>query len=177
MKKFEKILLVAIIIGLIIGSPQFVYGDHVLGGTGIMKNEYQVNSVSTKDSKYEIHLQIVVRNAQGQLISVTESTSGKHIPHKITDKIFDHEFGEEMIMLLKDITYEKKNDLSTFAPLEYDWRTSYDDMLSAWALRFPTNFPDHGLKTIPAFTTNTAHVNLEDDDTFTLKWTLLRELN
>ena len=177
LEKFGKILLSVIIITLITGSLQFASADHLLGGVGIMKNEIHVNQVSTKDSKYEIHLQIVIRNAEGQLVSVTESTSGKNIPHPITDQIFDTEFGEEKIILLDKVTYEKKNDLGAFAPLEYPWRTSHNDMLSSWAMRFTANFPDHGLKTIPAFTVNTAHVYLEDDDTFTLKWTFLRELN
>ena len=84
---------------LVSGSIESSSADHSLGGTGILKDENTVNLVATFDSKYEIHMQIIVRNAQGQLVSVSESTSGKNIPHRISDQIFDSEFGEGEIIM------------------------------------------------------------------------------
>ena len=60
MKGFVILLLSAAFIGLLIGSIQFVSADHLLGGQGIFKDENRVNLVSTKDSKYQIYLQVVV---------------------------------------------------------------------------------------------------------------------
>ena len=161
---------------LVSGSIESSSADHSLGGTGILKDENTVNLVATFDSKYEIHMQIIVRNAQGQLVSVSESTSGKNIPHRISDQIFDSEFGEGEIIMYDQMAYEKKQRITENTVHEYDWRTSHEDMLSSWALRFVANFPEHGLKTLPSFSVNTPHVYLAEDDTFTLKWSIMREL-
>ena len=74
---------------LILGSIQYASADHSLGGQGIFKDEQRVNQASTTDSKWLMHLQIVVRDSQGQLVSVTEATHGSYIPHEISDYIFD----------------------------------------------------------------------------------------
>ena len=42
-----------------------------------------------EDSEYIMHIQIEVRNAQDQLVSVTESIIGNHIYHEISDRVFD----------------------------------------------------------------------------------------
>ena len=86
-------LLGVIFMILVIGSIQYASADHSLGGQGIFKNENDVNLASTIDSKWLIHLQVVVRDAQNQLVSVTEATHGSYIPHEISDYIFDEYFG------------------------------------------------------------------------------------
>ena len=50
------------------------------------------------DSKYMIHLQVVVRDAQGQLVSVSERMHGSYIPQEITDYVFDALMGEKGIL-------------------------------------------------------------------------------
>ena len=74
---------------LVLCSIQYASADHSLGGQGIFKDEQRVNQASTTDSKWSMHLQIVVRDSQGQLVSVTETTHGSYIPHEISDYIFD----------------------------------------------------------------------------------------
>ena len=67
MRKFAGALLGTIFVMLITSSIQYASADHSLGGNGIFKDENTVNLVSSNDSKYIIHLQIVIRNAEGQL--------------------------------------------------------------------------------------------------------------
>ena len=107
MKKIVILLLGAIFILLLVDSTESVTADHLEPGEGIFKNENQINLVSIKDSKYQAYLQIEVRNVQGQLISITESTHVKHIPHKITDHVFDTLMGQKEIVTINDIKYEK----------------------------------------------------------------------
>ena len=63
--------------------------------------------VPIKNSEYQFHLQVVLRDADGGLISVTESTNGYYIPHDVTDQVFDNDFGEKEIIIVDNIKYEK----------------------------------------------------------------------
>ena len=177
MKGFAIPLLSTIFVALVIGSIPSVSADHSLEGQGIFKDENSINLVSTKDSKYQIHLQVIVRNAQGQLVSVSESIDAKYIPHKITDYILDEEFGKKEIVITNKMKYEKIQDIGTFDVQKYRFRTSYHDMLSTWSMTFSADFPEHGVKILPVFEVYTPHVYLTEDDTFTLHWTVLREIN
>jgi len=94
MKGFAIQLLGVILVALIACSIQSIYADHLETGIGIFKNENSLNLVSTKDSKYQAHIQVEVRNAQGQLISVSEDSRGEYIPHEITDNTFNEKFGK-----------------------------------------------------------------------------------
>ena len=101
MKKFVIVLLSVFFVALVTGSIQYASADHSLGDQGIFKDKNAVNTTSTKDSKYQIHLQLIVRNAQGQLASVTEVTHGSYIPHKITDAIFDTHMDEKEVITIE----------------------------------------------------------------------------
>ena len=90
MKGFVIPLLSTVFIVLVIGSVQFVFADHSLEGEGIFEDENSVNLALTIDSKYKIYVQVIIRNAQDQLVSVSETMHGKYIPHEITDFIFDN---------------------------------------------------------------------------------------
>ena len=63
MKKIESVILSAIIITLIIGSAQVATAE-------------KFNVDPDLNLRYEVYLQSVVRDAQGQLLSVSESTVG-----------------------------------------------------------------------------------------------------
>ena len=79
-KKFSKVLLIITFALFVAGSAQSISADHLESdGKGIFTDQINVNLVSEKDSKYKIHLQVVVRDAQGQLISVLESSGGKYL--------------------------------------------------------------------------------------------------
>ena len=63
--------------------------------------------VPIRNSEYQFHLQVVLRDADGGLISVIESTNGYYIPHDVTDQVFDNDFGEKEIIIVDNIKYEK----------------------------------------------------------------------
>jgi len=169
---------------LIIGSIQYASADHSLGGNGIFKDENNVNIASTIDSKWLIHLQVVVRDAQNQLVSVTEATHGSYIPNEITDYTFEEYFSEKEIVNINKIKYQKAQKTLTENVQQFPFPKSYNDMLSYWSLEYcmsTENWDEkhgdgRGISCVPIFQTITSHVALEENDTFTLYWTILREV-
>ena len=165
---------------LVIGSIQYASADHSLGGQGLFKNENDVNLDFTKDSKWLIHLQLVVRDTQDQLVSVTEVTHGSYIPHEISDYIFDEYLGEKEIINIGKVSYEKAELIETKNVKEVPFRTSFEDMQAFWGIEYCIKTKEHGneqgISCIPIFQTNTPHVFLDEDDTFTQHWTILREI-
>ena len=112
MKVFLIQLLSIIFVLLITGSIQSVTADHLEPGKGLFKDETVVELTKTGDSNYRVYLQTVLRNADGQLIGVTDihSTNGLQgwvMPHKITDHVFDTLMGEKEIVSIDNIKYEK----------------------------------------------------------------------
>jgi len=166
---------------LVIGSIQYASADHSLGDQGIFKDEDSVNLASTlaKDSKYIVHLQVVIRDAQDQLVSVTEAIHGHYIPHELTDQIFDTRLGEKEIINIDKIRYEKARFTQTKNLQQEDISITFRDILSMWKLEFCMNTEEHGdeqgIACVPVFQTLTPNVILEDNDTFTVHWTILRE--
>jgi len=89
MKRFTKILLGAIFVALIACSIQSISADHETD-KGIFKDRTNVDLADTKNTNYQVYLQAVLRNGDGHLISIIESTANAgHISHKLTDDIFD----------------------------------------------------------------------------------------
>ena len=168
---------------LIIGSIQYASADHSLGNQGIFKDENNVNLASTIDSKWIIHLQVVVRDTQDQLVSVTAVTHGSYIPHEISDYIFDEYLSEKEIVNINKIKYQKAQKILTENVQQFPFSRSYHDMQSYWSLEYcmsTENWPEkhggeHGISCIPIFQTITPNVTLGENDTFTLYWTILRE--
>ena len=170
---------------LIIGSIQYASADHSLAGdTGIFKDANNVNTASTIDSKWLIHLQVVVRDAQDQLVSVTEMTHGSYIPHEISDFIFDEYLGEKKIVNINKIKYQKAQKILAENAQQFSFPKSYHDTLSYWGLEYcistenwvEKHGDERGISCVPIFQTITPHVALEENDTFTLYWTILREI-
>ena len=115
MKVFLIQLLSITFVLLITGSIQSVTADHLEPGQGIFKNESRNRmKVPTKDSNYQIYLQTVLRNGDGQLISVAEGMHGFVIPHQVTDHVFDTLMGKKEIVTIDNIKYEKVQ--YTFSP-------------------------------------------------------------
>ena len=119
MKKLVISLLVVMFLVLIGGSMKLISADHLEPGLGIFKNEREVNNIWTEDSKYQIYLTVEIRNAQGELISISDAMRGKHIAHEITDSIFNEQLGEREIITIDDIKYEKVQFVSSYDFL--DW--------------------------------------------------------
>ena len=182
LKKFTVVLFSAISIVLSIGSIQSISADHLLfDGEGIFKDgEDSVNLDLTRDSKFQLHIQVMVRNGQGQLISATEGTYGYYIPHEMTDYFFDKTLCSNTNTACKkeNITidkteYKKVERISTQIVGD-----SYHTGLSrSWVLSFCSEFIEHGQLCVPTFQVYLPHVFLVEDDVVTIKWTILRAMN
>jgi len=203
MKKFTIALLGAIFVALIACSIQSISADHE-SDEGIFKDKSEVNLVTTQDSDYQVYLQAVLRNGDGQLINVTENTkTAAYIPHEIADYVFDTLMGEKEIITIDNIKYEKVQ--YTFSPtLEQRWMGMYPileqininikvegDALvqinkktkdySLWKIHYCADFADighhDGLQCIPVFQVLVPTLTLEPTDVIIQQWTILRELN
>ena len=183
MKKFTKMLLSIIFVILIASSIQSVTADDsALLGFDI---------IPTKDSEFQVHLQVVIRDSQGQLVSVTESTNGlttvalpgkmivgivivdnKQVITNLTDNVFNKKVEKEIITV-DDIKYEKVqyivNDRHYRVPMKLMFfipaviEVSYgSETVTVEAFIFQAFVP---------------LVYLEEDDVVDTQWTIFRKLN
>jgi len=199
MKVFLIQLLSIIFVLLITGSIQSVTADHLEPGQGIFKNERAIEFVPTNDSNYQIYLQTVLRNADGQLISVTERMYGFVIPHQVTDHVFDTLMGKKEIVTIDNIKYEKVQ--YTFSPtleqrtektypifeefpieyvVEEDARVQMKEDIRdyyRWVIHYCATFKGHVYTCIPVFQAFTVVELVTHTDVVTHQWTILRVLN
>jgi len=199
MKAFVIQLLSVILVALIAGSIQSVTADHLEPGKGIFKDRAKIETVATQDSNYQIYLQTVLRNGDGQLISVTEGLHGFVIPHKITDDIFDTLMGKKEIVTIDNIKYEKVQyifsptlvqrtvevypifeEISIEYEVEEDTLTQMKEKIKdyyRWKLHYCTTFEGHEYSCIPVFQAFTVVELVTQTDVVIHQWTILRELN
>ena len=167
MKIFLMVMLGCVFTVLITCSVQPVLAQDL---TDIFK------PVSIRDSEYQFHLQVVLRDADDMLISVTETTNGYYIPHDITDEGFDNCFGSNIckkeIVVVDNKKYEK---------IQYKEKYSLD--LPQRLMFFITAILEvsYGPETVIAdagiFQAFVPLVYLEDDAVINTQWTILREIN
>ena len=202
MKKFTALLLSVVFVAVIACSIQSISADHETG-KGIFRDESQVSMVITTNTNYQVYLQAVLRNGDGQLINVTENTkTGAYIPHAISDYVFDTLMSEKEIITIDNIKYEKAQ--YTFSPtLEQRWMGMYPifeeirikfnfegDALvqlnkqnkdySLWKIHYCADFSSighDGLQCIPIFQVLIPTMTLEPTDVITHHWTILRAMN
>ena len=175
MKELAIPLLGTIFVLLLANSTESVAADHLEPGQGIFINENLINLVTIKDSKYQVHLQVEVRNAQGQLISISETTNVKYIPHKITDNTFNTMLGKKEIITIDSMKYEKIrfegiHDIEQL--IQPSNRPSH--FIGSWVIWVCTEIDNHGFTCIFPWQANTAMVSLEEDDVVKNYWTILR---
>jgi len=178
MKGFVILLLGTILVLSLTYSVESVTADHLEPGRGIFNSEHQVNIILDKDSEYKIHLIVEVRNAQGQLISITENTGGYVIPHKITDHVFDDLLGEKEFVTIDNIKYEQAKysgnaDMEQLMPI-YNRPSHY---IGSWVVTLCSVLGDHGYTCIAPFQASTAFVSLVEDNVVENHWTILRIIN
>ena len=187
MKKFTIWLLSAIFITLIASSIQSIIADDsdLLG----------VDIIPTKDSEFEVHLQVVIRDSQGQLVSVTESTSGfttvalpekmiagvvivdnKQVMTNLTDNVFNKEVEKEIITV-DGIKYEKVQWVDMKSSCEEKTCEDIHQNVGKWNINFFGDFNEFGFLNIPLFQALTSTIILEDDDNITNQWTVLRAVD
>ena len=115
-----------------------------------------------KESKYDIHLRVTVRNSQGELISVIESKSGRYMPVSFTDEVFDQLFEKELV----EINGEK------IQVAKYvDRYTTDNDSIG----NFFFEVTKSGYK-ISVFEIFPPHVGIETNDELYVKWTISKKL-
>ena len=180
MKKPAIALLSIVFVALIACSVQSVTADHLESGDGIFIDENRVNLVSTQDSKYQVHLQVEVRNAQDQLISVSGAVHGKYLLHEITDYVVDTEslsfFGEKEIIIIDNIKYEKVQYTVTTEAYRLP-NYSSTEFLTAWQVIVNADVDGHGLTSITLFQAFAPLWLVAEDDVLTFHWTILRIIN
>jgi len=193
------LLLGVIFVALIACSIQSVSADHE-SSEGIFKDKSEINLVTTQDSDYQVYLQAVLRNGDGQLINVTENTkTAAYIPHKIADHVFDTLMGKKEIVTIDNIKYEKVQ--YTFSPtLEQRTEKTYpifeefpieyvvegDALVQMkedirdyyrWVIHYCATFKGHEYSCIPVFQAFTVVELVTHTDVVTHQWTILRVLN
>ena len=203
MKYLVMPLLSVVFVALVACSIQSIYADHETD-KGIFKDRNEVNLADTKNTNYQVYLQVVHRNGDGQLISIVESTANAgHISHKLTDDIFDTLLGKKEIIIIDNIKYEKVQ--YTFSPtLEQRWMAMYPILEqitininvegdaatqinkkikdhNIWKIHYCADFANighhDGLQCIPIFQVLVPTMTLEPTDVVIHHWTILRELN
>ena len=167
MKKFEGVILSAVIITLIVTSAQAVFAEDI---TDTLK------PVPIRNSEYQFHLQAVLRDTDGRLISVTEATNGYYIPHDITDEGFNNCFGANIckkeIVVIDNKKYEK---------IQYREKFSLDVHSTLMFLIIAKLSVDDGNEIVmvdaPIFQAFVPLIHLEEDNMIYTQWTIFRELN
>ena len=201
MKKFTALLLSVILVTLIAGSVQSISADHLEQDQGIFVDDAEVNLATTEDSNYQVYLQMILRNGDGQLINVTESTAnGAYISHEITDHVFDTLMGEKEIITIDNIKYEKVQYIFSptleqrflglypiFSAITLEFVSEpgpqsiklYEESqdYSIWKMHYCADFKDHGYHCVPIFQVLVPTMTLEPSDVVTHQWTILRELS
>ena len=187
-----------IFLTLITNSAQSTAVDDSDGNEMVSEDVDKLNAVPTKDSKYKIYLNTVVRNTQGELISVAEGSWCKlfeidcsvHMHPEITDYAFDTLLGEKEIITIDNIMYEKVQ-FSTWS--EYTWLfdTSDRKQVGVWEFYDHTSFANTafvevcgevmlqstGYECNKIFYSRASFVYFESGDVATTNWTILRDLN
>ena len=182
MKKFEGVILSAIIITLIVSSAQDVIADN----KDVSDPDFNVG--------YEVYSQSIVRDAQGQLLSVSESTKtwvltssfsdGVLIPDLVDYVVDNNLLGEKEIITIDGVKYEK---------IQYEREKVIDDnwncitCTKVWVTSgivskplcgtFEVEEMEYGKQCIPLFKAKTPQMHVAEGNVVTQQWTVLRVMN
>ena len=178
MKKIEGLMLSTIIITLIVGSAQVATAE-------------KFNEDLAGLERYEVYLQSVVRDAQGQLLSVSESTvgwvlitsfsDGVQIPGLLDFLIDNNIIAEKKIITIDNVKYEKIQ-FQTEKVIDHRMLTSLGTakvgMSSGTLWKFCGDFKgEYGHQCIPTFKAKTPQIHIAEGNVLTNQWTILRVMN
>ena len=178
MKKIEGLMLSTIIITLIVGSAQVATAE-------------KFNVDPDLNLRYEVYLQSVVRDAQGQLLSVSESTvgwvvitsfpDGVQIPDLVDFLIDNNIIAEKKIITIDNVKYEKIQ-FQTEKVVDHRMLTSLGTakvgMSSGTLWKFCGDFKgEYGHQCIPTFKAKTPQIHIAEGNVLTNQWTVLRVMN
>ena len=181
MKRFAIVLLSVIFVALIACSVQSIHADHILkDGKGIFKDQNAVNLVrlGQEDSKYNIHLLVEVRTAQGQLISISEASHSqiKYIGYEMMSKGIE-DLGKKEIITIDGTKFEKVQRVIAVDAKQLIAGKQPSHFTGLWQLIVCGVIEGHGQTCIPILQATTSSVFITEDDVVTNQWTILRELD
>ena len=191
MKKFTICLSSVIFIVLVTGSVQSVIADESGNNNAVSEDGDKLNIIPTENTKYKIYLHVIVRDAQEQLVSVSETMDGGYFAHEITDYAFDHDLplvrgvvikpdttlipptDKKEIIIIDNMKYEKIQYSDTFT------FNSKQSQKSKWALNVcGESMKKYGGECARIFGASTITIMYpEINDVITTNWTILREMN
>ena len=142
------------------------------------KDAKQVSFASIKDSKYQIHLLVEVRNAQGQLISISEA-SDKQIKYIGYEMMHDQtkDFDKKEIIIIDDIKFEKIQVVRQLDTKQLMANKQTSHYAGFWQIITCDVIEGHGQTCIPILQSYTSSVFITEEDIITNQWTFLRNLN
>ena len=201
MRKFVIILIVAVFITLMVNTAQSISAEQNIPIDGLFVRQGEVELVTTQDTNYKIYLQMILRNSDGQLINVTESTSnGAYIPHMISDHVFDTLMSEKEIITIDNIQYEKVQytfspslaerwiglyPIFSEIPIEFVSEPGQDTKKiheskkehSIWKIHYCADWETFGYSCIPVFQVLVPNMTIEPTNIVEQQWTILREVS
>ena len=166
MKNFLKVMLGCVFTVLIACSVQPVLAQDI---TDILK------PVPIRGSEYQFHLQAVLRDTDGRLISVTEATNGYYISHEITDESFDECFGADICKKVIVVIDNKKYEKVQFTD-KYSLEVPSTLMFLIIAELSIADGNEIVLVDAPIFQAFVPLVYLEEDNVIYAQWTIFRDL-
>ena len=189
MKRFAIPFLGVIFVTLITSSVLSIAADDPAGNNVVSEDADKLNVVPTEDLKYEIYLHVLVRNADGELISVAEcqfTNCTDYLAHEVTDYAFDTALGKKEIITIDNIKYEKvqfsDSSEQTMTSLTLYNQYMFDNYLRVpaweWVIEVCGEpIKKYGVECTHVFWSRTSIVWLEPGDTTIANWTILREMN
>ena len=181
MKVFVVLLLSIIFPILIISYVPSIAGDESADNV-VSEDRDKINVDVTEDPKYQVYLQVMVRNAHDELVSITEAypcQDGRncaiYMPHEVTDYAFDTLLGKKEIITIDNIKYEKVQFSTSGNQMLFD---TYDrEYTGTWEVEICGEpIKKYGYNCANIFWVRTGLVFLEVDDITTANWTILREI-
>jgi hypothetical protein len=133
--------------------------------------------VDEQDSEYKIYLHVEVRNAQDQLISISEGSIGTLLPYEITDRTFNEKLGKIEIVTIDNVKYEKVQYADYVPAEELLINSGTSHFIGLWKIIVCGEAVGGGVSCLSIFQVNTPHVFITEGDFVTLHWTILRIIN
>ena len=181
MKGFTIVLLSVSFVALVAYSVQPIYADHIVkDGKGIFKDQNRVNLVTLgqEDSKYNIHLLVEVRTAQGQLISISEASHSQisYIGYEMMSEGIE-DLGKKEIITIDGTKFEKVQHVLTADTKQLMAGKQTSHFTGLWQVIACGVMEGHGQTCIPILQATTAAMFITEEDVITNQWTILRELD
>jgi len=187
MKKFETVTLI-VTIALIIVSSQGVIAEGALE-----RHDFDPEL----NLRYEVYLQTIVRDAEGQLLSVSESTAGWITPiafsdgvrlPDLLDNVIDNDvLGGKKIVNIDNKKYQKiqfqtertvdRGILANSNPAQNWNNDGMTGMSSGTSYKVCGDFKgDYGYQCIQIFKAKTPLIHLAENNVIINQWTILRSI-